>query len=77
MSTDDQMKKLFAFIDEHKEEYIKNLGDAVEIKSVSAWPHTRDEIVKMVELVGDRVKALGATIEYCDVGCKHCLMEPS
>lgn len=68
MSTDDQMKKLFAFIDEHKEEYIQNLADAVEIKSVSAWPHTRDEIVKMVELVGDRVKALGATIEYCDVG---------
>jgi len=62
------MKKFFAFIDEHKEEYIKNLGDAVEIKSVSAWPHTREEIVKMVHLVGDRVKALGASIEYCDVG---------
>ena len=68
MAQDEQMKKFFAFVDEHKEEYIKNLGDAVEIKSVSAWPHAREEIVKMVHLVGDRVKALGATVEYCDVG---------
>ena len=68
MAGEDQMKRFFAFVDEHKEEYIKNLGDAVEIKSVSAWPQTRGEIVKMVELVGDRVKALGGTIEYCDVG---------
>jgi len=68
MAQDEQMKKFFAFVDEHKEEYIKNLGDAVEIKSVSAWPHTREEIVKMVHLVGDRVKALGASVEYCDVG---------
>jgi len=68
MAQEEKMKKFFAFIDEHKEEYIKNLGDAVEIKSVSAWPHTREEIVKMVHLVGDRVKALGASIEYCDVG---------
>ena len=68
MAQEEKMKKFFAFIDEHKDEYIKNLGDAVEIKSVSAWPHTREEIVKMVHLVGDRVKALGASIEYCDVG---------
>jgi len=68
MAQEEKMKKLFAFIDEHKEEYIKNLGDAVEIKSVSAWPHTREEIVKIGPSCCDRVKALGASIEYCDVG---------
>jgi len=68
MAEDEQMKKFFAFIDEHKEEYIKNLGDAIEIKSVSAWPNVRDEIVKMVESVGDMVKAMGGSVEYCDVG---------
>ena len=62
------MAKLFAHVDSHKEDYIKNLAKAVEIKSVSAWPETRGEITKMVEWVGDELKALGACIEYCDVG---------
>ena len=35
------MQRLFGHVDDHKEEYIKNLAAAVEIKSVSAWPETR------------------------------------
>lgn len=36
-------------IDAQQEKYIKRLADTVAIKSVSAWPETRPEIVKMVK----------------------------
>lgn len=36
-------------IDAKQEKYIKRLADTVAIKSVSAWPETRPEIVKMVK----------------------------
>jgi len=62
------LQKLFAKIEENRDSYIKNLSEAVAIKSVSAWPETRDEIVRMVHWVGDKLKDLGAEIEYVDVG---------
>jgi len=68
MSKPDAMKKLFAKIDENKEKYIENLRKAVAIKSVSAWPETRDEIGKMMKWMGDELKDLGAEIEYVDIG---------
>ena len=55
-------------IDENKAKYIENLGKAVAIKSVSAWPETRDEIGKMMKWMGDELKGLGADIEYVDLG---------
>ena len=55
-------------MDENKPHYVNLLREAVEIKSVSAWPETRQEIVKMVHWVGDRLKKLGSTVEYRDVG---------
>lgn len=55
-------------MDAHKAQYIETLKEAVAIKSVSAWPHTRPEITKMVNWTADKLKALGATIELCDVG---------
>jgi hypothetical protein len=36
------LDKVLAEVDSRKEEFIKNLSDAVAIKSVSAWPETRD-----------------------------------
>jgi nonspecific dipeptidase len=68
MSVPEPMKKLFAKIDENKAKYIENLGKAVAIKSVSAWPETRDEIGKMIKWMGDELKALGSDIEYVDIG---------
>lgn len=56
------------YIDEHKQEYINNLKEAVAIKSVSAWPDHRDEIVKMMKLAEVKLKNLGATTELVDVG---------
>jgi len=62
------MQRLFGHVDDHKEEYIKNLAAAVEIKSVSAWPETRGEITRMIEWAGNELKGLGASVEYADVG---------
>lgn len=47
-------KKIFLIlicrhIDANEAKYIQRLSDAVAIKSVSAWPETRQDIVKMME----------------------------
>jgi len=68
MALPEPMKKLFAKIDENKSKYIDNLSKAVAIKSVSAWPETREEIVKMMKWMGEELKALGSQIEYVDIG---------
>jgi len=62
------MVKLFAAVDKNKDKYIANLAKSVAIKSVSAWPETRPEITKMMHWMGDELKALGAAIEYVDLG---------
>ena len=43
-STPDAMQKLFGFVDANREKFIQTLAEAVEIKSVSAWPETREVI---------------------------------
>eukprot|EP00092_Neocalanus_flemingeri_P021200 GFUD01022974.1.p1 GENE.GFUD01022974.1~~GFUD01022974.1.p1 ORF type:complete len:479 (+),score=174.92 GFUD01022974.1:58-1494(+) len=68
MAVPEAMVKLFAAVDKNKDKYIDNLRKAVAIKSVSAWPHTRPEITKMMTWMGDELKALGAAIEYVDLG---------
>ncbi|XP_041471586.1 cytosolic non-specific dipeptidase-like [Lytechinus variegatus] len=65
---DEFLPKLFSYIDEHQEDYIKRLADAVAIKSVSAWPETRGEITRMVQSVEAELKKLGATTELVPVG---------
>jgi len=62
------MVKLFAAVDKNKDKYIANLAKSVAIKSVSAWPETRPEITKMMHWMGDELKALGAAIEYVELG---------
>jgi nonspecific dipeptidase len=64
----DTMQKLFSYIDEHKEEYVKRLGDAVAIKSVSAWPDHRQHIVTQVKEVAKFIEKLGGSVELADVG---------
>lgn len=39
----------FRYVDEHANDFIGRLKEAVAIKSVSAWPDARPEVVKMVE----------------------------
>lgn len=38
---------IFRHIDGNQQKYIDRLFEAVAIKSVSAWPETRGEIVRM------------------------------
>jgi len=68
MAVPEAMVKLFAAVDKNKDKYINNLSKAVAIKSVSAWPETRPEITTMMHWMGDELKALGAAIEYVDLG---------
>ncbi|XP_057373009.1 cytosolic non-specific dipeptidase-like [Daphnia carinata] len=62
------LKPVFSYIDSNKDKFIKNLNEAVAIKSVSAWPETRPEIFKMVKWVAAKLEDLGATTELKDVG---------
>ncbi|KAK3749409.1 hypothetical protein QZH41_015869, partial [Actinostola sp. cb2023] len=45
--------KIFSYLLKNEELYIKRLADTVAIKSVSAWPETRGEVVKMVNHVAE------------------------
>lgn len=65
---DEFLQRLFSYVDDHQEEYIKRLSDAVAIKSVSAWPEMRGEITKMMESAADDLKKLGATVELVPLG---------
>lgn len=64
----ENLQNIFKYVDSNQDLYIQRLADAVAIKSVSAWPETRPEIVKMVQSVADDLKKLGAECELVDVG---------
>ena len=68
MEAPEPMKKLFEAIDNNKLKFIENLRKAVAIKSVSAAPENRPDIVTMMKWTGDELKALGAAIEFVDLG---------
>lgn len=59
---------LFKYVDDHQNEYIKRLSDAVAIQSVSGWPDKRPEVIRMVKVVAEDLRAAGAEIELAEVG---------
>jgi nonspecific dipeptidase len=59
---------VFKYISDAAQKFIDNLAEAVKIKSVSAWKETRPEIDRMLSWLGERLKRLGCTVEYCDIG---------
>ena len=61
-------EKLFAAIDKNADKYIKDLEEAVSIRSVSSWEDHRDEVIKMMKWTGTRLQNIGASVEYVDVG---------
>ncbi|XP_072172211.1 cytosolic non-specific dipeptidase-like [Diadema setosum] len=73
---DEFLDRLFAYVDENKDHYVKRLSDAVAIQSVSAWPDKRGEITKMIEAVVADLRRLGATAELHDIG-KQTLSDDS
>lgn len=44
-----KLKFNLRYIDDHKDEFIKNLSDVVAIKSVSAQPENRNDIITMIK----------------------------
>jgi len=60
--------EVFAHIEKHRNEYIERLREVVSIKSVSAWPESRPDCVKMMEWMKVQLEACGATCELKDVG---------
>lgn len=47
---------------------MKTLSNAVSIKSVSADPDLRNDVVKMMKWADVKLQGLGATTELCDIG---------
>ncbi|CAG9770388.1 unnamed protein product [Ceutorhynchus assimilis] len=68
MSLPEVLSKIFKQVESKKQTYIDLLREAVAIKSVSAWPHTRQEIVRMMEWAQVRLQKLGATTELREIG---------
>ncbi|XP_041045982.1 cytosolic non-specific dipeptidase-like isoform X1 [Carcharodon carcharias] len=62
------LAKLFKYIDDNQELYVKRLADWVAIQSISAWPEKRDETKRMVEFVGKEIERLGGSVELADIG---------
>ncbi|XP_067944360.1 cytosolic non-specific dipeptidase-like [Watersipora subatra] len=67
---DENLNKIFRYLDEHQQTWVDRLAHAVSIQSVSAWPEKRGEIKKQVEEVRDMLVGLGASCELVEPG-KH------
>lgn len=47
---------------------METLSQAVSIKSVSADPKLRNEVIKMMKWAHGKLQAFGADAELCDIG---------
>lgn len=57
-----------SYVDDNKNKFVEALSQAVSIKSISADPTLRNEVVKMMKLAQAKLKGYGATVELCDIG---------
>lgn len=65
----EKLTKIFSYIDDHEEDFIELLRQAVAIPSVSANRENRDDITKMVHFTKDKLESLnGVHLELVDVG---------
>ncbi len=46
---ENDLKKVFSYIDKNADKFVERLREAVKIPSVSAWPKCRQDVVKMME----------------------------
>lgn len=58
----------YSYVDNHASEYKNNLREAVAIKSVSTWYHSRDDCIKMMHWMEAKMKSLGAETHFGDLG---------
>ncbi|XP_070508903.1 cytosolic non-specific dipeptidase-like [Chironomus tepperi] len=68
MNLPDSLSKLFAYIDNNKVNFIETLIEAVAIKSVSAWPHTRTECQRMIDWAQHKMEVLNISCKQVDIG---------
>ncbi|XP_045132467.1 cytosolic non-specific dipeptidase-like [Portunus trituberculatus] len=72
MAPPESLAKVFKYVDDNKTRFIDVLREAVAIKSVSAWPQKRGEIVRQMEWAKAKLEALGATCALHDIGMQTC-----
>ncbi|KAF3840219.1 hypothetical protein F7725_018936 [Dissostichus mawsoni] len=63
-----QYKELAQFIDSHQEEYVETLRDWVAIESDSSNVMRRKDLHRMMELVAQKLRLMGGTVELVDIG---------
>lgn len=56
------------YVDDNKTKFVEMLIQAVSIKSVSADPGLRKEVIKMMQWAQVKLQALGADVTLCDIG---------
>jgi len=59
----DPQEDFFKYIDYREEIYVQRLREAVAIKSVSAWPDHRGEVIKMIDWCKAWIDKLGGKSE--------------
>ncbi|CAG7731743.1 unnamed protein product [Allacma fusca] len=62
------LQNIFQLIDINKDRYISALREAVGIRSISAWPEARAEVVRMVTWAGTKLRELGFEVELRKIG---------
>ncbi|XP_003737454.1 cytosolic non-specific dipeptidase [Galendromus occidentalis] len=56
------------YIEQHKDDYVARLSEVVAIKSVSAWPESRPDVVAMMQWMKEKLIACGAKCELEEIG---------
>lgn len=68
MAAEKTLPQLFQYVDKNVESYKNLLKEAVAIPSVSSDIKHRDDCIRMVEWMKDKLKEVGATVELRDIG---------
>lgn len=63
----------YSYVDEHESIFKETLSQVVSIKSVSADPDLRNEVIRMMKWAQVKLIGLGATTELCDIGTQVIL----
>lgn len=64
----DSLLKLLQYVDANRNTLVKNLGDAVAIKSVAGHPKYGKEVLKMVKFAESWLNRLGVKYECFHIG---------